>query len=91
MNIPAWLEFTIYVMIGIVLSATLFWVGHDPHEEKVEQIDKPKRRCPWCQDEYGNTDLDFTVLDDMCGQYVRYSQIKFCPFCGRDLSKDDTD
>lgn len=41
--------------------------------------------CPWCQNNKGKTDLDFSVIDDGSGQYVR--KINFCPFCGRDLKE----
>ena len=50
--------------------------------EKVE-------RCPWCQNHKGKTDLDFGVIDDACGQFVKQSMIKFCPFCGRKLRSDN--
>ena len=76
------------ILICIVL---LIWNGDGEwDDEEVEQIDIPKPRCPWCQDDWGNTDLDFSVIDDDFGQYVRYQMINFCPFCGRSL-KDDTD
>ena len=42
--------------------------------------------CPWCHDHKGQTDLQFSVIDDDSGQYVKGSLVKFCPFCGRDLN-----
>ena len=47
-------------------------------------MDKTKR-CPWCQNSKGKTDIDFSVIDDAFGQYVNVSLIKYCPFCGRKL------
>lgn len=42
--------------------------------------------CPWCQDSRGKTDLDFSILDEDFCQYVSSKLIKYCPFCGRNLS-----
>lgn len=41
--------------------------------------------CSWCQNHKGETDLQFSVVDDDFGQCVKGSLIKFCPFCGRSL------
>lgn len=41
--------------------------------------------CPWCQNDKGQTDLDFSIIDDSSGAYVR--KIYFCPFCGRVLER----
>ena len=43
------------------------------------------KNCLWCQNNKGKTDLQFSVIDDDFGKYVKGSMIKFCPFCGRDL------
>ena len=43
------------------------------------------KNCLWCQNNKGKTDLQFSVIDDDFGQYVKGSLINFCPFCGRDL------
>ena len=45
--------------------------------------------CPWCHNNKGKTDLNFSVIDDDFGQYVNHSLIKFCPFCGRKLEQED--
>ena len=45
--------------------------------------------CLWCTDKSGKTDLDFSIIDDNFGQYVLRRMIKYCPFCGRELSKYD--
>ena len=44
--------------------------------------------CPWCQNKKWKTDLQFSVIDDDFGQYVKTSMIKFCPFCGRSLEQE---
>ena len=44
--------------------------------------------CPWCQNHKGKTDLNFSVIDDDFGQYVKGSLIKYCPFCGRSLEQE---
>ena len=41
--------------------------------------------CPWCMDKNGKTDLDFSVIDDMAGQYMHPNMIKYCVVCGREL------
>ena len=41
--------------------------------------------CPWCMDKNGKTDLDFSVIDDMAGQYMHPNKIKYCVVCGREL------
>ena len=41
--------------------------------------------CPWCMDKNGKTDLDFSVIDDMSGQYMHPNMIKYCVVCGREL------
>ena len=41
--------------------------------------------CPWCMDKNGKTDLDFSVVDDMSGQYMHPNMIKYCVVCGREL------
>ena len=43
------------------------------------------KNCLWCQNNKGKTDLQFSVIDDDFGKYVKDYLIKFCPFCGRDL------
>ena len=40
--------------------------------------------CPWCMNKNGNTDLDFSVIDDMAGQYMHPNKIKYCVVCGRE-------
>lgn len=41
--------------------------------------------CPWCQNKNGNTDLDFSVIDDNYGSFIPWYLINFCPFCGREI------
>ena len=41
--------------------------------------------CPWCMNKNGKTDLDFSVIDDMAGQYMHPNKIKYCVVCGREL------
>lgn len=45
-----------------------------------------KNRCHWCTNEKFKTELDFDVVDEASGQFVHPKLIKFCPFCGRNLS-----
>ena len=33
----------------------------------------------------GKTDRDFSVIDDMAGQYMHPNKIKYCVVCGREL------
>lgn len=40
--------------------------------------------CPWCNNGDRNN-LEFAIIDDDFGQYVKSSMIEFCPFCGRRL------
>ena len=42
-----------------------------------------KSYCPWCQDNKGHTDFDFSVVDDASGACVTINAIRYCPFCGR--------
>ena len=51
---------------------------------------KTHDHCPWCQNHEGKTDLDFSIIDDDFGQYVHYTMINFCPFCGRALYEENT-
>lgn len=41
------------------------------------------KRCAWCQNHKGNTELNFGVIDDDFMQFVHRDMIKYCPFCGR--------
>ena len=41
--------------------------------------------CSWCMDKNGKTDLDFSVIDDMAGQYMHPNMINYCVVCGREL------
>lgn len=43
------------------------------------------KRCCWCTNQRGKTELSFSIIDDDFGQYVHPNIIKFCPFCGREL------
>lgn len=45
------------------------------------------KRCAWCTNRNGKTDLQFSIIDDDFGQYVHPKIIKYCPFCGRELQK----
>ena len=45
--------------------------------------------CRWCKNHKGKSELQFSVIDDDFGQYVRESMIKFCPFCGRELIRSE--
>ena len=44
----------------------------------------PDPVCPWCHNGDRNK-IEFSIIDDDCGQYVKPSMIKFCPFCGKEL------
>ena len=48
-----------------------------------------KSYCLWCQDHKGNTDLDFSIVDDASGAYVRINTIRYCPLCGRKLKGEE--
>ena len=48
-----------------------------------------QKRCMWCMNSKGKTDLNFSVIDDDYVQYVHLNLIKFCPFCGRKLRADN--
>ena len=41
--------------------------------------------CPWCMNKKRKTDLEFSVIDDMSGQYMHPNMIKYCVVCGREL------
>jgi sarcosine oxidase delta subunit len=43
--------------------------------------------CPWCNNHKGEDELQFTIIDDDCGQYVTEKLIRFCPFCGKELKE----
>ena len=45
--------------------------------------------CPWCHNHKGKTELQFSVIDDDFGQYVKNSMINYCPFCGRKLRENN--
>ena len=47
--------------------------------------------CLWCQNHKGETELQFSIVDDDFAQYVRNSMIKYCPFCGRKLVEENAD
>ena len=47
--------------------------------------------CPWCQNDKGRTDLDFSIIDDEFGAYVPIHSIKYCPFCGRNIKEKDNE
>lgn len=46
------------------------------------------KRCLWCTNNNGKTDLNFSVIDDDFGQYAPMWLIKYCPFCGRESPKE---
>ena len=50
--------------------------------------DTELKPCPWCQNDKGHTDLDFSIIDDGIGAYVPIHSVKYCPFCGRNLKED---
>ena len=41
--------------------------------------------CPWCMNKNRKTELEFSVIDDMAGQYMHPNKIKYCVVCGREL------
>ena len=41
--------------------------------------------CPWCMNKKRKTELEFSVIDDMGGQYMHPNMIKYCVVCGREL------
>ncbi len=47
--------------------------------------------CPWCYNHKGKSELQFTIIDDDCGQYVHEKLIKYCPFCSRKLREENAD
>lgn len=49
---------------------------------------KNERRCAWCTDTNGRTDLDFGIIDDGLGMRLPERFIKYCPFCGRKINDD---
>lgn len=49
------------------------------------------KHCLWCQNRKGETELQFSVIDDDFAQYVKISMIKYCPFCGRKLVEENAD
>ena len=40
--------------------------------------------CPWCHNG-DRKKIEFSIIDDDFGQYVKSSMINFCPFCGKEL------
>ena len=53
--------------------------------EYLPQKKKEKKICPWCQDVEGQRKLSFAVVDIDINEFVRFSIVKFCPFCGKRL------
>lgn len=67
-------------------SEELLRLGEETNEMDFAVVEKPEfLSCSWCHNNKGKTELQFSVIDDDFGQYVKSSMIKFCPFCGRSL------
>lgn len=52
------------------------------------KIKTEKPICPWCQNNKGKTDLNFSVIDDDAGQYIPARLINYCFKCGRKLKEE---
>lgn len=70
--------------VGFVIYALCFVAGRD-----VKRTSDSSKDCKWCKNHKGKSVLQFSVIDDDFGQYVRESMIKFCPFCGRKLGANN--
>ena len=67
-------------------SEELLRLGKEKNEMDFAVVKKPELLpCTWCHNNKGKTELQFSVIDDDFGQYVKDTMIKFCPFCGRSL------
>lgn len=53
-----------------------------------------QKPCPWCHTHRKKEivpmkkhEMDWSVMDDDFGQYVRSTLIHYCPFCGRNIDE----